>query len=406
MGAGLLPVTTTTAPWRRNLAVCAVGSFTTIVAMTMLIPYLPVFVADLGVRGQDSVLRWSGVTYGATFFTAALTAPLWGALGDRFGRKAMLVRASLGMAVVMSCMGLAQNVWQLLGLRLLTGLLGGYASGSTILVAAQTPRDRSAFALGVLSGGVLAGNIVGPLVGGIAPEAVGPRATFLVAGGLIFCAFLATVLLLREDRSDRVDRSTPEQSVSVLAAVRTAPGVLVLLGTASLLMFATMSVEPTITLYVAELTGRVSNAATGAGVVMALGAVGSIVSAPWLGRLADRVGHRRVVIASLTAAGILLLLQAAASSLLLLCVLRLAMGVALGGLLPAITAAIRHQVPDRMVGRVLGTSVSAQYVGQVTGPLTGGFVAAHWGLRAVFVATGVILLAVAAGNLLTHRARA
>src|SRR5579875_941291 len=129
--------------WRRNLFVCVGGSFTTIVAMTMLVPYLPIFVEQLGVHDRASVLRWSGIAYSATFFTAALTAPLWGALGDRFGRKSMLIRASLGMAIVMSCIGLAQNVWQLVGLRLLTGLLGGYASGSTILVAAQTPKERS-----------------------------------------------------------------------------------------------------------------------------------------------------------------------------------------------------------------------------------------------------------------------
>ena len=80
--------------WRRNLVVCVGGSFTTIVAMTMLVPYLPIFVEQLGVHDQGSVLRWSGIAYGATFFTAALAAPLWGALGDRFGRKSMLIRAS------------------------------------------------------------------------------------------------------------------------------------------------------------------------------------------------------------------------------------------------------------------------------------------------------------------------
>ena len=126
--------------WQRNLWVCAGGSFTTIVAMTLLIPFLPVYVRDLGVSSDDAVLRWSGIAYAATFFTAALTAPLWGALGDRFGRKSMLIRASLGMAIAMSLIGLAQSIWQLVALRLLVGLLGGYSSAATILVAAQAPR--------------------------------------------------------------------------------------------------------------------------------------------------------------------------------------------------------------------------------------------------------------------------
>lgn len=186
--------------WRRNLAVCLVGSFTTIVGMTMLLPYLPLYVERLGVQGEASIVRWSGIAYAATFFAAALTAPLWGRLGDRFGRKSMLVRASLGMAIAIALTGLAQDVEQLVLLRLLTGVLGGYASGSVILVAAQTPKAHSAAALGVLSIGVMSGTVVGPLVGGVTPGAIGVRTSFLVVGGVIFLAFLVTTFGLREER--------------------------------------------------------------------------------------------------------------------------------------------------------------------------------------------------------------
>lgn len=382
--------------WRRNLFVCVGGSFTTIVAMTMLVPYLPIFVEQLGVHDRASVLRWSGIAYSATFFTAALTAPLWGALGDRFGRKSMLIRASLGMAIVMSCIGLAQNVWQLVGLRLLTGLLGGYASGSTILVAAQTPKERSAWALGILSGGVMAGNIVGPLFGGFAPELVGVRTTFFVAGGLIFLAFIATTTLLHEERKPPHSKEIHEGRTWSQLPQPTV--VALLLATSSLLLFATMSVEPIITVFVEQLSHDADLASFQAGVIMALGAAGSIMSAPRLGRLGDRIGHLTVITGSLVAAGVLLLAQAAAPNVVVLAVLRLIMGGALGGLLPAITAAIRHRVPDRVVGRVLGLSVSAQYVGQVTGPLMGGYVGAHLGLRPVFVITAVVLLLVAVGD--------
>ena len=101
--------------WRRNLAVCLLGSFTTIVAMTLLLPFLPIYVEQLGVSDRAAIAQWSGVAYGATFFAAALVAPLWGRLADRYGRKLMLIRASLGMAVAMSLIGMAHNVWELVG---------------------------------------------------------------------------------------------------------------------------------------------------------------------------------------------------------------------------------------------------------------------------------------------------
>ncbi len=164
--------------WRRNLYVCLFGSFTTIVAMTLLLPFLPLFVEQLGVKDPAGIAQWSGAAYGATFLSAAFVAPLWGRLADLYGRKLMLIRASLGMAVAMALIGTAQNVWQLVGLRLLAGFLGGYASGSTLLIATQTPKERTGWALGTLSSAIMAGSLAGPLIGGALPPLIGIRWTF------------------------------------------------------------------------------------------------------------------------------------------------------------------------------------------------------------------------------------
>ena len=127
---------------------CLFGSFTTVVAMTLLLPFLPLYVAQLGARTPAAVVQWSGIAFGATFLGAGLVAPLWGKLADRYGRKPILIRASLGMAVTMSPIGTVHTVWQLVLLRLLADLVGGYSSGAVVLVATQTPKDRSAWALG------------------------------------------------------------------------------------------------------------------------------------------------------------------------------------------------------------------------------------------------------------------
>src|ERR1700761_2974574 len=105
--------------WRRNLAICVFGSFTTLVSLSMLLPFLPLYVAQLGVKSPADVVQWSGVAFGATFFGTAITAPIWGRLADRYGRKPMLVRAALGMAVVMSLIGVAHSVTELVALRLI-----------------------------------------------------------------------------------------------------------------------------------------------------------------------------------------------------------------------------------------------------------------------------------------------
>jgi MFS transporter, DHA1 family, multidrug resistance protein len=391
-----------TGPWKRNLIVCLFGSFTTIVAMTLLLPFLPIYVEQLGVTDHAAIVQWSGIAYGAAFFSAALTAPLWGRLGDRYGRKLMLIRASLGMAIAMSLIGMAHNVWELVGLRLLAGLLGGYSSGSAILVAAQTPKSRTGWALGLLSSGIMAGSLVGPLIGGIMPPIIGIRATFLFAGAVIFVTFLATTFLIHEDR--RPEQKARRKSGASWSQIPDKRPIIAMMGTGLLVMLANMSIEPIITVYVAQFT-EPSRVTFIAGLVMSAAALGSILSATHLGKLADRVGHWNVIIACLAVSALLLVPQAFVVSDWQLIALRFLMGLALGGLLPSITSVIRHHVPETMVGTALGYSVSSQYIGQVVGPLVGGFIGGHIGMRAVFLGTSVLMAIGAIGNFFLEKRR-
>ncbi|WP_225781438.1 MFS transporter [Xenophilus sp. Marseille-Q4582] len=390
-------------PWRRNLAVCMFGAFTTIVAMTLLLPFLPLYVEQLGVSEHAAIVQWSGAAYGATFLTAALVAPLWGRLADRYGRKLMLIRASLGMAVAMALIGVAQDVYQLVGLRLLAGFLGGYASGSMLLVATQTPKARSGWALGTMSSAIMAGNLVGPLVGGALPPLIGIRATFFAAGAVIFVAFLATTFLIREAPRPRNAQGKPVGAG--WASIPDKGPVTAMFATGMLLMLANMSIEPIITVYVATLVRDAAQVTWVAGLVMSAAALGSILSAAQLGKLADRIGHWNVIVACLAVSTLLLVPQAFVTAGWQLVLLRFLMGLSLGGLLPCIAAVIRHSVPENAAGQMLGYSVSAQYVGQVAGPLLGGYVGGHIGMRAVFVGTCVLMAAGALGNAWVQRRR-
>ncbi len=383
--------------WKRNLAICLFGSFTTLIAMSLLLPFLPLYVEQLGVADHAAIVQWSGIAYGATFLSAAIVAPLWGRLGDRYGRKLMLIRASFGMAVAMSLMGMVTSVWQLVALRLFVGVAGGYSSGSMILVATQTPKDRTGWALGALSAGIMAGNLAGPLIGGALPPLIGIRATFWLAGGLIFVTFLATTFLIREERRP-AGAAKEKHSGSVWSAIPDTRPVVAMLITSVLLLFANMSIEPIITVYVMQLTNDAAHVTMVAGVVMAAAALGSILSASRLGKLADRVGHAQVIIGAMAVAAALLIPQAFVTAAWQLIALRFLMGLALGGLLPCISSVIRHNVPDRVAGGALGLSVSAQYVGQVAGPVAGGFVGGHFGMRAVFLGTCVLMALGAAYN--------
>ncbi|WP_433766033.1 MFS transporter [Pseudomonas putida] len=384
--------------WRRNLAVCVFGSFTTLVSLSMLLPFLPLYVQQLGVTAQADVVQWSAVAFGATFFGTAITAPLWGRLADRFGRKPMLIRAAIGMAIVMSLIGLARNVTDLVVLRLIAGLIGGYASASIVMIGSQVPREKAGWALGVLSTGALSGNLIGPLLGGFLPQLVGIRGTFFVGGAMIAVAAISTILLVREDFQPGVDGSRRPKAAAVEGDTARWPIIAALLVTAMMVLLANMSIEPIITVYIGHLGVAFDDQARVAGVVMAGSALGSILTAARLGALADRIGSWNVIIGCLVLTGIVMVPQAYVTQWWQLAVLRGLMGMTIAGLLPAIAKLIRHSVPEHSTGKILGYLQSAQFSGQVIGPLLGGQIGAHFGLQPVFLVTGALLVLCAGIN--------
>jgi len=397
--APMLSYTERNAPyWRRNLFVCVIGSFSTLLSLSMLLPFLPLYVQQLGVSTPSAVVQWSGVAFGATFFGTAITAPLWGRLADRYGRKPMLVRAAVGMAVVMSLIGLAHNLTELVALRLLAGLIGGYASASIVMVGTQVPRERSGWALGVLSTGALAGNLVGPLVGGFLPTWVGIRGTFFVGGAIIAVAALLTILVVREDFDRTTDVKKRSDAGAASPSTMNRAVILVLLLTAMMVLLANMSIELIITVYIGQLGVPDDHVARMAGIVMAASAFGSMLTAPRLGALADRIGTPKVIIGCLVATGVMLVPQAFVTEWWHLAILRGLMGMTLAGLLPSIAKEVRHAVSDHNSGKTLGYLQSAQFSGQVIGPLIGGQIGAHVSLRAVFFVTACLLLVCAGLN--------
>ena len=153
--------------WKRNLIVAWLGCFLTGAAFSLVMPFLPLYVEQLGVTGHSALNMWSGIVFSITFLFSAIASPFWGGLADRKGRKLMLLRSALGMGIVMVLMGLAQNIWQFLILRALLGLLGGFVPNANALIATQVPRNKSGWALGTLSTGGVSGALLGPMAGGL-----------------------------------------------------------------------------------------------------------------------------------------------------------------------------------------------------------------------------------------------
>ncbi|WP_405174579.1 multidrug efflux MFS transporter [Paenibacillus sp. FSL H8-0261] len=376
--------------WKRNLIVCWFGMFVTGVGMSQIAPVLPLYIKHLGVDNADSVAQFSGIAFGITFIVSAIFSPIWGLAADRFGRKPMLLRASLGMAIVISCMGFAPNVYVLIALRLLQGTITGYSTACTTLIATQTDKEHAGYALGTLSTASIAGALLGPTIGGFIAESMGLQSSFFVTGGLMLVAFITTALFVKESfhREDKKTLSIKEVWISVPEKSLT----LTLFVTFFILTVALYSVEPIITVYVTQLSKSASHVALLAGMTFSASGLANIIAAPRLGKLSDRIGAQKVILVALIAAGLLFIPQAFVQNPWQLMGLRFLLGLAAGGLIPSVNILVKKITPDALTGRVFGFNMSAGYLGTFAGSVLGGQVAAWFGIRDVFFITSILLL--------------
>ncbi|HLG73895.1 MAG TPA: MFS transporter [Chloroflexota bacterium] len=391
---------TTQDSWQRNLYALTLASFFMFMAFGFVFPFLPLFINELGVGDLHQVEVWSGLTAFGQSVVLSIFSPIWGAIADRRGRRVMVLRVAFAGGVVLGLMGLSQNIWQFLILRLIQGALTGVVAASTALASSFVPRERLGYSLGMIQMSLYAGNAIGPLAGGFVADHVGYRASFAVTAALMIAAGIVTIFFVREHFVPPPPGEGSSGLRGLIEDIR-ARGrdrqLIVMLVVIFSIQFGVNVVLPILPLFVQQLDARES-AATMTGVIYTVAGIVAAASSVFMGRLSDRVGHRRMLIVMALGAGLFYIPQAFVTGVVQLIALRGLLGIFDGGLLPAANALISSGTEGQgrgSHGTTYGLVYLATGLGFGLGPLAGGFVAASWGLRAVFGITAAILLALA-----------
>mgnify|MGYP001248637636 CR=1 FL=1 len=380
--------------WRRNLYVVFVVQFLSVAGFSLVFPFLPLYVKELGVASGGSVEVWAALVFSSQAVTMMVASPIWGAFADRHGRKLMLERATIGGAILLILMGFAQNAEQLVLLRTIQGLVSGVISAANALVAASTPRQHSGEALGLLQTSRWAGVSGGPLIGGLLGEAFGFRECFWITGGMLALAGVATMFWVKEEFHPQPRAQRPSFWASY-RTLYTAPGMAGLyLLTFCRSLGATLTM-PIVSLYVVSLMGREQGAVWMTGVVMGATAFASAISAGWLGRLGDKHGHSRILILSAVAAAVLYIPQVMVTAAWQLVVLQAFSGIAVGGMMPATAALMNLWAPTGNQGATYGLDNSVQAAARAVAPMVGAMVALSVGLRGVYAGAAIVYVLIA-----------
>jgi MFS transporter, DHA1 family, multidrug resistance protein len=377
--------------WRRTVWAVWFAHLLAAMGFSFVMPFLPFFVRELGVTEERLVSTWAGVAMFAAGLSLTIFQPIWGSLADRYGRKLMLQRAMFGGAIMIAIMGFSQTIWQLVIFRFIQGALTGTGSACNTLVASVTPRKHLGFAMGLLQTAIIVGNAVGPWAGGAVADSYGYRIPFFICGALWAVAGLVVLVGAREQfvPPDRCANGNHG-----LRQVFGTGGLTALLGTFFLSAFAITFVGPIFPLFV-EKVAQTTRAATITGQLMGAGGLAAGISCIVVGRLADRLGHRRVLITASAGSAFFSIPHAIAQTVGQLFGLRIGWGLIAGGASPAMNAMIGANVSSDTFGRSFGLTTSAMCLGFALGPLAGGLMASAMGLRWPFVVMGVLQLACA-----------
>jgi len=377
--------------WQRTLYIMFIAQFMVAVGFSSIFPFLPFYVADLGTHTSLSIEFLAGLVYSAQSFTMMISAPIWGTLADRLGRKLMVERAMFGGAALLFLMGFAQTAEHVVILRAIQGLVTGTVAAANALVAAEAPRKHTGYAMGLLQVGFGAGLAIGPLIGGTLSDAMGYAPTFYITAAMLFLAGVLVVYGVHEDFQP-VEKAAGTRwgFKSLWVGIVRTKGVPSTFAMRFLNSLARMMVIPIIPLFIEFLRVDAARLNTITGLMMGVASAATTLSGVYFGKLGDKVGHRTILISCSIAAALLYVPQTWVSNVWQLMFFQVLVGISVGGLIPTVSALLAVYTRQGEEGAVYGLDNSINAAGRTIAPLLGAWVATAFSMRATFMATAVI----------------
>jgi len=402
--------------WQRNVYAVTATSFMGYTGFTLVMPFLPLFIGQLGVTDPGQIAMWTGVSLGITPAMTAILAPAWGRLGDRFGRKIMVERSLVSFVVLFAAMAYVSRAWQVLAIRAAQGLFAGYGSLSVAMAAESAPRDRMPSAIGLVQTAQRIGPGVGPLIGGALAGLVGLRRAFLVTAAF-YAAGLVLVHVMYDERATHAVAANP-QDLENLSNAENPPNpanspnrpnpatrvtfrnvlafqnfilmMIVIFG----LQFVDRSFGPVLPLYVEQAGRSHAQVAMVSGVLFSIMACTGALGHHFCGRLVKRFPMRVVIAGGAAVAAAGSAMVGVSGNLIVMSVAATLLGLGIGAAMTASYSAAGSVIPAGAHGAGFGVLTSASLVGMASSPFIAGFLGGS-SIRVVFLVDVVVMAALA-----------
>lgn len=360
---------------------------------TLVMPFLPLYIAELGTTDVGEIAMWTGLTLGATPTVTAISAPLWGRVGDRYGSKVLVIRSLTAFILTMASMAFVTAPWQLFALRALLGVFAGYGALTISMAAQSVPRDRMARAIGAVQTGHRLGPAVGPVVGGLLAPLVGLRNSFLFAAAF-YAAAMVLVLVAYKEPPRKAAAENARGGMEVFSHLMRLPGFVLALFVIFGLQTVDRSFGPVLPLFVAQVGVEAQRVPLISGILFSLGAVAAAFGSQLAPRLMKDRPARRVIVFGTATAAVAMATIVIAPTLWVVGAAMVAVGVAIGVATTTIYSVAGSLLPADAHATGFGVMTTASLIGLAVSPVVAGFIGGS-GLRIVFVADVVLLVVLA-----------
>ena len=378
--------------WKINLAALGTSQFLYRAGTRSLIPFLPLFIHDLGKTDFETTALWSGWIFAVPFIVSFFTTPLWGSFGDRFGRKLMTLLAISGFALSQYLMGTSTTLIQLLIFSALQEAMGGFYPAAVSLTASNTPKEKTAQALGILQFANGAGNVVGPIIGGVLADLFGYREVFFLVALTVSSSGLFVLFLVKEKNFVREEHTYH----SFISNWKHLFSKRILLSCGLFLLIYSLSVSmlrPTFSLFIQSLHFE-QQTSTLTGILLAVYGGTSAIASALFGKFSLRFNLKSLFIYASFLAAISSIFIGSATSIAMLSFFLTISGFALGLMLPSIyTLLTQNTESDRKAG-VFAIGSNFQIIGNLLGSAFSGILVASLGVSIPFVVAGLVFLLV------------
>lgn len=380
--------------WKKNAVAVTVTSGLGGLCFAMAWPFIPLMVRDLGVT--EHLETWVGNMMLIFYFIGFVINPLWGGLADHFGRKMMVLRASLGMGISLLIVPFATTPLMFACLFMIVGIFNGANSAANALVVANTPRRRIGSVLAYSQSGYLIGRTFGPVIPALLSSFItNYQIIFRIAGGMLVLSGLLVIVFVREIKQVTPGRYRPSWlgDLKTLLAVPRMGTLLLLCFIFNTLWAGNVTVMSIFALRLFEAhPPEFGNEAFWVSATAMGLAISSLVALPFWGRMLDRGDPARIMMYTTGAAILTHLPLLFVQTPLQLVLARVAFGLAAVAMQPALTRLLKDYAPEGMDARAISWGTSFQFMASGCAPFFAGVIGPTLGLR-TYIAMTIALTA-------------